>query len=132
MTIWPAGGPGWGPLIGEVFEAAAVEPLPSTHLPAELDFPRTVDGLADLARSTGGTVLDARELQWEWTVAPADLWAGIAGGVATPGQTYLAQTPAVRQRVEEEFFRRADARCAGSDELSFANRAVLVVAQPLG
>lgn len=128
MTIWPAGGPGWGTLVADVFAAAQVTPPPSTRLPAELDFARTERGLADLARDAGADVLDAREIQWEWTIAPEDLWAGIAGGVATPGKTYLAQSDAVQERVMKEFDRRTAQAAKKSGTLTFVNRAVLVIA----
>jgi hypothetical protein len=72
-----------------------------------LDFDRTVAGLADLAGGAGLAVVEADELDWTWHVRPEDLWAGIAGGVATPGQTYLAQKPEVRARIEREFFAHA-------------------------
>lgn len=84
-TIWPAGGPGWGTLVGATFEAAQVVPIASTRLPEHLDLPRTTDGLAGLAEQAGLTVTAAREITWTWHVTPDALWAGISGGVATPG-----------------------------------------------
>ncbi len=72
-----------------------------------MDFDRTVAGLADLAGGAGLDVVEADELDWTWRVTPEDLWAEIAGGVAAPGQIYLAQKPEVRARIEREFFAHA-------------------------
>lgn len=124
---WPAGGAGWSALVGEVFEAAGVVPLPPGRLSAHLDFPRTPEGLADLATSAGLQVVDASEHTWTWRTTPDSLWAGIAGGVATVGETYLAQDAAVRERVEIGF-RERSAAMARDGVLSFPCRAVLVVA----
>ncbi len=57
-------------------------------------------------------------------------WAGIAGGVATVGQCYLAQTPSVRAAVERSFRARAREQAAGSGGvLHLENRAVYVLAR---
>ncbi len=127
-TIWPAGGAGWSTLVGATFEAAHIVPIPSTRLPEHLDFPRTTVGLAGLAEQAGLQVTAAREISWTWQVAPDALWAGISGGVATPGQTYLAQTPETQDRVRHEFVERTREE-AQNGLLQFANRAVLVVAE---
>ncbi|WP_058233814.1 class I SAM-dependent methyltransferase [Devriesea agamarum] len=128
VTIWPVGGGGWANLIGPVFSAADAGALPATQLPAHLDFERTTKGLAGIAKDTGLTVTEACELTWTWHITPADLWAGISGGVATAGQTYLAQAPHIRERIAAGFTARA-ADLANSGILAFENRAVLVVAQ---
>ncbi|GAA1726190.1 class I SAM-dependent methyltransferase [Brachybacterium phenoliresistens] len=128
-TIWPAGGGGWQELVGGAFAAAEVVAPPSTRLPADLDFARTPRGLADLAERAGLRVVLSEELHWTWEVGIEDLWAGIACGIATQGQTYLAQAPQIRRRVEEEYRRRA-AGLAGEDgPLRFASTAVRTLAR---
>src|SRR5690625_675262 len=98
LTIWPAAP---GPHLasyGEAARLAGATPVPSARLPPELDFPRSVDGLAGLVGAAGLRVLEARELAWTWRTSAEDLMAGIAGGIATPGRIHRAQTP---QRSEE-------------------------------
>lgn len=130
MTVWPAGGAGWQELVGEVFAAAGARPLPSAHLPPELDFPRSPEGLAALAARAGLEVRVAQPLGWEWAVRPEALWAGIAGGIATPGETYRAQKPPVRDRIAEEFRARAALRASADGLLRFPITAAYVLARP--
>lgn len=127
-TIWPSGGGGWAAFIGPVFKASEVVPLQGGALPPEKDFPRSVDGFAGLLTAAGLDVLETREIRWTWSVRPEDLWTGIAGGVATPGQTFVAQTPEVQARVEQQFWRRAE-RDVQDGNLRFSAVAVLAVAQ---
>lgn len=129
MTIWPAGGAGWAPVVGEVLTTAGAVPLPNQRLAPELDFERTPEGLAELAATAGLQPRIVKELEWEWVIAADDLWAGIAGGVATPGQTYLTQTKQVRTAIADGFTRRAAALADGNGLLRFANRAAYVLAE---
>jgi len=101
LTIWPAAPAPHLASYGEAARLAAATPVPSTRLPPELDFPRSVDGLAELSDGAGLRVLEARELTWTWKTSAEDLMAVIAGGVATPGRIHRAQTPQVRERIEE-------------------------------
>lgn len=101
LTIWPAAP---GPHLasyGEAARLAGATPVPSTRLPPELDFHRSIDGLAGLVGGAGLRVLEARDLAWTWTTSAEDLMAGIAGGIATPGRIHRAQTPQVRACIEE-------------------------------
>lgn len=123
-TVWPAGGAGFGALLGPVFGQPDVEPLPDQRLPARLDFDRTPEGLSGLFAAAGLAATRAAELHWTWHVSPDDLWAGIAAGIATPGQTYLAQNGAVQRRIEEDFFRLA-AGMSADGVLTFQARCVL-------
>lgn len=124
-TIWPADGPGWRPLISQSFAVAGVVPLPGARLAEHLDFSRTPEGLSGLVREAGLSVAQSDLIAWTWNIPAETLWTGIAGGIATVGRTFLAQSLAVRSRVESEFFERADAM-AEDGVLSFSNRAVLV------
>lgn len=113
VTSWTASPPTWSELTTYAFDAAGVVVSPGGRLPPELDFDRSVEGLAGVAEDAGLTVLDARELAWDWAVTVDDLWAGIAGGVATAGQAYLAQTSAVQAAAEQHFRRAASERAEG-------------------
>ncbi|MFC7375725.1 class I SAM-dependent methyltransferase [Brachybacterium sp. GCM10030268] len=100
MTIWPAEPGPHLAAYGQAARNAGAVPVASTRLPPELDFPRTPHGLADLARGAGLRVESAEEITWTWHITADDLMAGIAGGVATPGQTHRAQKPEVRAAIE--------------------------------
>ena len=128
MTIWPAAGAGWTPLVQSSFDAAAATPAPPSRLPAELDFPRTPGGLAGLATESGLKILTQRTLRWEWAIQPANLWAGIKGGVAGPGARYLMQSPPIQAHIEQAFFTRAEGMCTDG-VLHFTCEAAFVVAQ---
>ena len=128
MTIWPAGGASWSTMLGEVFEEAGAALPPPERLPADEDFPSTADGLAALTREARLGVEQACELHWDWRIAPEDLWAGLAAGIATPGAVVRAQTQQVRARIREIFSART-AGAAGPDGiLRFPVRAAYVLA----
>ncbi|MGD9958698.1 class I SAM-dependent methyltransferase [Nocardioides sp.] len=107
ITVWTAHRPAWATLVSEAFGAAGVVALPSSHLSADLDFERSVDGLRGLTEDAGLEAITATEVTWDWTISADALWRGIAGGVATAGQTFLAQTTEVRRSAEREFRERA-------------------------
>lgn len=125
-TIWPSGRSVWAELVNGCFEAAGAVPKPSPRLPKELDFARSVEGLASLIASAGARVEVADEVAWEWRITPDALWAGISGGVATAGETFLAQSPDVQRRIESEFRARSEV-AATRGVLSFPSRAVMVI-----
>lgn len=128
MTIWPSTP---GPHLrayAEASRAAGAVPVSSTHLAPELDFPRTVDGLADLSREVGLSVERAEELHWVWHIPADELLAGIRGGVAGPGRSHLAQTPAAREDIEERVRELWRVHGVGDGVLAFPVTALLVVA----
>lgn len=130
VTIWPTGGAAWTETVADVFAAAGASPTPQQRLPPGLDFPRSCDGLRSLARDAGLQVVVAGEHNWTWRVTPADLWAGIAGGIATAGATYLAQDSTVRSRIGQLFFTQMNEAAGATGHLAFESRAVFVVASP--
>jgi SAM-dependent methyltransferase len=130
MTIWPApAAGGWGDFIGGIFRAADVVPIPSQNLDDSLDFERSTRGLGALAETAGCEISAATELHWVWSVRPADLWAGIEGGVAVAGATYLAQAPATRTAVKELFMERSAQTSSATGELQFPTRAIYILAE---
>lgn len=108
LTVWARRTTAHTRLIAEALAAAGAPSARGGGLPADLDFDRTPPGLAGLARAAGLEPLQAREITWEWSVSWDDLWAGIAGGVGSTGQDYLAQPPAIRERVRHELRDRTD------------------------
>jgi len=129
MTIWPAGGASWSALLGEVFEDAGAVLPPPERLPDSEDFERSAEGPAELARGARLEVLTACDLHWDWRIRPADLWAGLEAGVATPGAVVRAQTPPVRDRIREAFAARTADLADVDGQLSFPMRAAYVLAE---
>lgn len=128
VTIWPNGGAAWSALTQAAFTAAGAVPLPAHRLDSSLDFERSADGVADLARGVGLEPLVATDLTWEWEVSVAALWAGISGGVATVGRTFLAQPTDVRAAIEHEYRERAAALASPGGLLHFPSCAVYLLA----
>lgn len=127
LTTWPNRPPAWGALVSEVFAAAGVVPPAAERLPPELDFERSVAGLRGLVDDAGAEVVLTEELGWTWEIDPESLWAGIAGGVATVGRTFLAQPPEIRAAAALEF-RRAVREHATDGVLRLPATAAYVVA----
>jgi len=127
VTIWTARTPEWADLVGGAFGRAGVAPIPGQRLDVELDFDRSVDGLLGLGEAAGLEALAATELTWDWEVSADALWSGIAGGVASVGQTFLAQTRAVQVSAEREFYEAA-AGVADDGMLTLTSTAAYLVA----
>lgn len=127
MTTWTAAPPAWGGLVADAFAAAGATAPPAARLAPELDFERSPAGLARLAEEAGLATLAATELRWTWEVGVDALWAGVAGGVAGPGRTYLAQPPAVRAAATDAY-RAAAVRHPGHRPGPHGGRGVLRLA----
>lgn len=130
-TIWTSARSEWASMVSDAFEAAGVIPVPNRRLAPELDFPRSTQGLSRLCSSAGLTPVRATELTWEWVIGVESLWAGIAGGVAAAGETFLAQSPTVQAAAERQFLERAEER-AREGVLRFSSTAAYVLAEPAG
>jgi SAM-dependent methyltransferase len=126
-TIWPAQTPEWAMLVAGAFKAAGVVPIPGERLNPEFDFERSVAGLRGLAEAAGLEVVTATELNWDWEISVDALWGGISGGVATVGQTFVAQTLDVKASAEREF-RKATAELTCDGILRLPSTAAYVVA----
>lgn len=128
MTIWPAGGAGWTDLVSGAFDDAGALAHAAGRLPPHLDFERSVSGLAGLAGEAGLHVTRQHPVMWTWQVRPADLWAGVEGGLAGAGARYRAQSAKVRRAVRTAFDARAD-DAAREGLLQFGCRAAFVLAR---
>lgn len=126
-TIWTSDSPPWAALLRDVFGSAGVIPVPGQRLDPALDFERSVDGLAGLAEVAGLQTIIATQLTWDWHISVDALWAGVAGGVATIGQTFVAQTADV-QCAAERAFRQATSRISVDGMLRLPSSAAYVVA----
>lgn len=126
VTIWPSGHNTQSRLWAEVLAASGAVAVPSTRLPADLDFPRTVDGLSALLRGAGLGRVASGNLRWTHRAAPDALWRGASAGIGGIGTTLLAQTPAVRARMKVEHDRCVRPLLAGG-ELVLPTSAILAV-----
>jgi hypothetical protein len=127
VTIWPARPAEWAVLAADAFSRAGVAVIPGQRLSSELDFDRSVEGLTGLADAAGMETQTATELTWDWEISVHALWSGIAGGVATIGQTFLAQTPEVQSAAERELY-EATAGLADNGMLRLSSTAAYLVA----
>ncbi len=128
VTVWPSGATPQSRLWERVVaDAGAVAPA-GVRLPPGRDFPRTVDGLADVAAGAGLTVLDARLLAWTHVCDPGILWQGAVAGIGGQGVTLLAQPPQVRRRMREAYDRHV-ADLVVDGRLHLDTTAVLVTAE---
>ncbi|MBI4942830.1 MAG: class I SAM-dependent methyltransferase [Actinobacteria bacterium] len=105
VTAWVSDRTAHIALIEEAFRRAGL-PAPRRRLPPEVDFERTVEGLASLAQRSELQPLRSRELTWDWTISWDDLWAGLLAALGAP---YLALDANVRDDVREALRRRAGA-----------------------
>ena len=64
-----------------------------------------------------------------WSIRPDDLWAGVEGGIAVVGATYLAQSPAIRRAVKDLFLERCSQATSATGELEFPTEAAYVLAK---
>lgn len=128
MTIWPSDPGPHLAAYAEASRAAGAVPVPSARLAPELDFPRTADGLAGIAREAGLQIVRAEELRWTWRIAADDLMAGIEGGVGGAGRLHRAQTADVRADIEARVRRLWESSREADGALEFPVTAVLVVA----
>lgn len=108
VTSWTSRPTLQAQLFRDSFAAAGAVAVPGQRLPEQLDYERSVEGVAGLLTQAGLTVTASGERCWDWRVSWDDLWAGISGGVGGVGESYLAQTEEVRARIEREL----RARCA--------------------
>ena len=105
VTIWPSGQNTQSRLWAAVVaESGAVVP-PSVRLPADLDFPRTREGLAGLLAGAGLRDVDARPLDWVHRTEPDALWRGAAAGVGGIGTVVTSQSDEVRDAMRSAYDR---------------------------
>ncbi|MFE1320422.1 class I SAM-dependent methyltransferase [Kitasatospora phosalacinea] len=116
LTIW-SGSPAPGQtLVPRALQAAgAVRPPHLGPLDPADDFPRTTDGLAGLLTAAGLREADCRTLDFDHATTVDEWWSGPASGVATVGQTLLAQSPEVRAAARSHYERLATEYRTGPD-----------------
>lgn len=125
-TIWPSGQNAQSRLWAAVIEASGATPVPSTRLPEEMDFPRTVRGLAGLMSQAGLQRVCAGTIHWEHRGDADALWRGAEAGIGGIGTTVVAQTEAVRARMRAAY-ERLVAPLLDEGELAFRTTALLAV-----
>ncbi len=131
VTIWPSGANVQSRLWAAVLEDAGVVTPASVRLPPERDFPRTVDGLADLFRRAGLHDVDAWLVGWTHRCDPDALWRGAAAGIGGIGTTVRSQSGAVRDRMRAAYDRLVVTRLEDG-RLRLDTEAVLAVGRAPG
>jgi SAM-dependent methyltransferase len=125
VTIWPSHPiSALNQLWNDICVQADVQPGHSGQLPADEDFPRTLDGLLKLMSEAGGSTVVTEEVSFSFRIRPDDLWAAVTAGIATIGATYRAQTSQRQQAMHTAFSARTD-RMTQDGILTFACTALL-------
>lgn len=128
FTVWPSATSTMNRLWNEVMSAAGVPPAAGSRLPPQADFERTPTGVGRLFQD-GGLVVDrTTELSWTFSIAPAELWVGVEGGIGTIGQTYLRSTRTEQERLTAAYRDLAEPGADG--RLHLETVAVLAVGHP--
>ena len=125
-TVWPWQRTAMNALWAEIMTVTETRPE-RFALPAGAPFERTETGLAGLLTEAGWGEVRAERLAWTFRIAPADLWLGIAAGVATIGQAYASADADGRSRIRTEYQRRTT-ELAVDGSLEFPVEAILATA----
>jgi ubiquinone/menaquinone biosynthesis C-methylase UbiE len=128
VTIWTNKRTALAEVFSESLQAAGAVIVAGHRLPADKDFERTAAGLGEVTRGAGLEPQIEAEIHWDWIVRWKDLWRGIAGGVASIGETYRAQPVEVRARIEAEMRTRV-LRLERNGSLVIPSTAAYVVAR---
>ena len=105
VTIWPSGQNTQSRLWAAVIAESGAVVSPSVRLPADLDFPRTADGLAVLLDGAGLRDVDSWPLAWVHRTEPDALWRGAAAGVGGIGTVVTSQSDQVRDAMRSAYDR---------------------------
>jgi SAM-dependent methyltransferase len=125
VTIWPYPPPPLQGLLAEALAAAGAPRPPIPRLDNDLDFPRTVDGLAGLLRGAGLTDVACTELTWHHRVDPENWWSGPASGIGAMGFVITSQTPEMIKAIKREYGRLIAPHITSDGLLSMPTAAVL-------
>jgi SAM-dependent methyltransferase len=127
VTIWPAGGSPLRPLWEAVLATSKVATYPADTQGAEATIDRSADGLCRLLSEAGLIDVGAAFPAWTFTIAPEDLWLGVAGGVASVGGIYRALDPPARRALRTAYDDEAARRVDRAGMLRFPHTAILAV-----
>ena len=129
-TIWHGVTSPLRPMWDAVLDATGLERPADKTLPPAKDFGRDPDGVAAMLRDGGLADVRARVVAWDYAFDPEELWAGVAGGVATVGGIYRAQDAGTRARMAEAYDRVTSAQAGADGRVTVPHRAVLVSGRP--
>ena len=106
VTIWPSGQNTQSRLWAAILEESGAVAPPSVRLPAERDFPRTREGLAELLAGAGLRDVEARPVTWVHRTEPGAMWHGAVAGVGGIGAVVTAQGDDVRDAMRSAYDRQ--------------------------
>jgi SAM-dependent methyltransferase len=129
-TIWYGVTSPLRPMWDAMLDAVGLYRPADRTLPAEKDFGRDADGVAAMLREGGLDDVRAEIVAWDYAFDPAELWAGVEGGVATVGGIYRAQDAATRVRMAQAYDRVTRERAGADGRVTVPHRAVLVSGRP--
>ncbi|MFD4957247.1 class I SAM-dependent methyltransferase [Microbacterium sp. NPDC058389] len=129
-TIWHGVTSPLRPMWDAMLDAVGLDRPADKTLPAEKDFGRDADGVAEMFRDGGLVDVRARIVAWDYAFDPQELWNGVEGGVATVGGIYRAQDAAMRARMTDAYDRITRAQAGVDGRVTVPHRAVLVSGRP--
>lgn len=130
VTIWHGVTSPLRPMWDHVLEAADVERPAEKALPPELDFGRDPDGVAGMLSESGLADVRARVVAWDYAFVPAELWAGVEGGVATVGGIFRSRDAATRRHMADAFARFTADAADDDGRVRVRHAAVLASGRP--
>ncbi|MDY0909439.1 class I SAM-dependent methyltransferase [Microbacterium sp. CFBP9034] len=127
ITVWPWGPSPLRPLWEASLARSGAAAYPADSQSTEPDILRTPDGLAALLGAVGLAKIRATAVSWTFVISPADLWIGVAGGVATIGGIHQSLEDDSRTALHRAYLEETRLRIDDDGLLRFPHTAVLAV-----
>lgn len=126
MTAWPHPSPPLQALWDQTYDAAGGQrPASPPTVPADRDFPRTVEGVIGLLTRAGLEDVRCETLSWRHRADPEQWWSGPAGGIGRLGQLMRGQPPEMVARLRREYDRLSSAYLDEDGMLALPTAALL-------
>ncbi|MEV4619716.1 methyltransferase domain-containing protein [Asanoa sp. NPDC049573] len=126
VTIWPHPPPPAQQIWADTFAAAgAVRPPDLPRVDADLDFPRSPEGLTTLLRRAGLAEVDGSVVAWTHHTDREAWWNGPANGIGATGTMLARQDPTTKARIRMEFDRITTPFLTDDGSLALPTSAVL-------
>ncbi|MFI5914402.1 class I SAM-dependent methyltransferase [Dactylosporangium sp. NPDC051541] len=124
LTIWPRPAPPLQQLWNDVLDAVGLPPAPPT-VPAELNFPRTAEGVSQLLDRAGLTEIDGRVVTWSHRTDLESWWIGPVSGMGALGEALTGRDAATVAAARREYERLAAPYIAADGALALPTAALL-------
>lgn len=130
VSIWADGPSPLRPMWDAVLDAAQIARPPEKTLDPAADFARTETGLSALLAGSLSDVV-VTTVRWDLVIAPAALWRGVEGGVATIGNIYRRADAPTRARLADAYGRVSAGLVDSGGDLVFPHSALIGTGVPV-